>query len=131
MSFEQTIIFGNVGRDPEMRYTKDGKAVASFSVAVNQGKDRDAKWFRVTCWERLAEVVAKYVCKGMPVLAVGYINASAWIDKGGQALASLELTAVKVQFGAAATSTGDTGDREYGPADEYAPPPQDVNDIPF
>lgn len=97
MSYEQTIIQGNVGRDAELRYTQTGKAVCSFSVAVN-GAGNKAKWYRVTVWESLAETCAQHVHKGMAVLCVGTVEASAFTDKAERASATLELTARVVQF---------------------------------
>lgn len=96
MSFEQTIIQGNVGRDADLRYTPSGKAVCTFSVAVNAGNK--AKWYRVTVWESLAETCAQHVHKGMAVLCVGTVEASAYTDRTGVAAATLELTARVVQF---------------------------------
>ncbi len=73
--YHQLIIVGNVGRDPEMRYTPSGQAVTSFSVAANkqytnaQGETvKETIWFRVSAWGNLAEVCNQYVKKGMKVL---------------------------------------------------------------
>lgn len=118
--YQQITIIGNVGRDPEMRYTQGGVAVCDFSVAVNKqyktaaGDLRDeTTWFRVTCWRELAETMAKYLTKGKQVMVVGEIHGSAYVDKSGMAAATLEITADKVKF---------LGQREfdYKPA---APPP--------
>ena len=99
--YQYTVIVGNVGRDPEMRYTPGGTAVCDFSVAVNrrwtdkQTNEMREKttWFRVTCWNRLAETVNQYVYKGMRVLVAGEVDASAWVDNEGNPRATLELTA--------------------------------------
>lgn len=104
--FQQCIIIGNLGREPEMRYTSDGTPVTSFSVAVNKrGKRQDGSdfeettWFRVTCWRRLAETANQYLHKGSGVMVIGEIKASAYIPKeGGEPRASLELTARDVRF---------------------------------
>jgi single-strand DNA-binding protein len=105
MSFQKTIIVGNVGRDPEMRYTPSGVPVTSFSVAVsrkwkNQSGEQQEKttWFRVTCWRKTAELAAQYLQKGKLVLIEGDIDASAYTDREGTARASLELTATNLQF---------------------------------
>lgn len=103
--YQQVIIVGNVGRAPELRYLQSGQAVCDFSVAVNETwtvKDTDEKkerttWFKITCWRGLAETVNQYVYKGMLVMAVGTINASAWL-KDGEPKASLELNAQTVRF---------------------------------
>ncbi|HEC22486.1 MAG TPA: single-stranded DNA-binding protein [Chloroflexi bacterium] len=104
--FQQCIIVGNLGRDPEMRFMPDGRPVTTFTVAVNRRWTRQdgtqgekTWWFRVTAWGRLAETCNQYLSRGRQVLVVGEIDASAWIDKqSGEARASLELTARDVKF---------------------------------
>lgn len=134
--FAQTIIIGNVGRDPELKYTQSGVAVCDFSVAVTVrfGKtetgDRKEKttWYRVSCWRQLGEVAAQYVQKGTQIMVVGTVEASAYLDKSGQPAASLELTATNFQL------LGSRGDVQGGGRENYndfAPPPENVGDIPF
>lgn len=125
--YEQTIIVGNVGRDPELRFTPDGTAVCDFSVAVNKTwKDRETgekqertKWYRVNCWRALAETVAEYVRKGRQVMVIGDASASAWINEEGEAQATLELTAYSVKF---------LGKREGGGYENPASP-EDIADL--
>jgi len=96
--YQQIVIVGNVGKDPEMKYTGDGKAHTSFTVAVNGYKEGDVTWFRVTCWGRQAEVANEYVKKGNPVLVAGSVKASAWVSKDGEAQATLELAARELKL---------------------------------
>jgi single-strand DNA-binding protein len=104
--YQYTIIVGNVGRDPEMRYTQTGVAVASFSVAVSESwTDKNANerkekttWFKVSAWRGLAEVVSQHVRKGMQVMVTGEVKASAYMGKDGEPQASLELTAKDFKF---------------------------------
>ncbi|NPA89897.1 MAG: single-stranded DNA-binding protein [Chloroflexi bacterium] len=103
--YQQVIIVGNLGSDPEMRFTPSGVPVTSFSVAVNRrwtdsnGEPREkTTWFRVTAWRRLAELCNQYLSKGRLVLVEGEVDASAWLDNQGNPRATLELTARKVQF---------------------------------
>jgi single-strand DNA-binding protein len=104
--FEQIIITGNLGADPEMRFTPSGKAVTNFSVAANaRWTNSDGTpgsrvtWYRVTCWERLAEVTNQYLSKGRRVMVVASrIEAEAYLDKEGQPRASLKVTADAVKF---------------------------------
>lgn len=103
--YQRIIIVGNVGRDPEMRYTPSGVPVTSFSVAVNRkwtnqnGESQDkTTWFRVTCWRKQAEVAAQYLKKGQKVLVEGEVEASAYTDREGTARASLELSATNFRF---------------------------------
>jgi single-strand DNA-binding protein len=139
--WSQCIVVGNVGREPELSYTPQGIAVCKFSVAENryQGKDKEAKtiWYRVTVWRNRAETASQYIKKGMKVMVVGEVEASAYINKNGRATASLELTATDFKFldgrGEGGAGGGQTG--EYAGArggnqsssEEY----EDVNDIPF
>ena len=103
--YQQTTIVGNVGQAPELRYSQGGVAACNFSVAVNEkwtDKTTDEKrekttWFRVTCWRGLAETVNQYVTKGMLVMVIGTITASAWM-KDDTPQATLELTAQTVKF---------------------------------
>ena len=114
--YQQITLIGNLGNDPEMRYTPSGVAVASFSLAVNKswttesGEKQDkTTWFRVTCWRKQAEVVSQYLGKGKQVMVVGEIEeARAFTDKSGNQRASLEVTATTVRFlsGGAAGAAG-------------------------
>ncbi len=128
MSFQETIIVGNVGRDAELSYTPQGVAVAKFSVAVTKytgkGEDRKEKttWFRVTMWRERAENLHQYIKKGKKVLVVGDIDASAYTNKDGAPTASLELTASDIRF----LSPKDAGEGE--PVGERA---EESVDIPF
>ena len=125
MGSSTTIIFGNVGREPQMRYMQDGRAVCDFSVAVNKGKDKPTQWFKVTAWEKLAEICNLYVTKGAKVQVTGTVKASAYLDQRGQPVASLEITASDVQFASSPgerTETGDSTDYATG---------ENLENIPF
>jgi single-strand DNA-binding protein len=136
--WEQTIIVGNVGRDPELRYTQQGIPVCDFSVAVTRrlGRSDEAErrekttWYRVTCWRQQAEIAAQYVRKGTQIMVVGTVEASAYQDKSGQPAASLNLTANNFQLLGSRDGGGSGGERGGG-YDDFAPPPDDVGDIPF
>ncbi|GAB4337352.1 MAG: hypothetical protein Kow00117_19470 [Phototrophicales bacterium] len=137
--WHQTIIVGNVGRDPELRYTPSGTPVCSFSVAVSEKwNDRQSNeqrekttWYRVTCWRQLAETANRFVHKGMQIMVVGTVEANAYMNNAGEAAASLDLTARDVRFlGSRDSQAGDTAGG-YNQDDEYGPPPTDMNDIPF
>lgn len=129
--YQQTIIVGNLGRDPEMRYTPGGKAVTDFSVAVNrryqtaEGQWEDkTTWFKVACWGKLAESTNQYLKKGSRVLVIGRVDASAWIGQDGQPRASLELTAFDVRFLSGREGSEASSGMDSGPA-------QQEEDIPF
>jgi single-strand DNA-binding protein len=138
--YHKIIIVGNLGRDPEMRYTPDGTPVTTFSVATNRrwtGSDgqqqEETVWFRVTAWRRMAEVCNQYLQKGRQVLIEGQLKPDEnggpriWTGNDGVARASYEVTALTVKF---------IGGRSEGPAaggpgvlDE--PPVEPEEEIPF
>ncbi len=105
MSFNKITIIGNLGRDPELRYTPQGDAVCNFSVAVND-KKRDkggdlqdvTTWFRVTLWRKLAENASKYLTKGKQVYIEGRLHVEEWTDRDGKNRYTLEVTATDMQF---------------------------------
>jgi single-strand DNA-binding protein len=143
MSYQKIIITGNLGRDPEMRYTPSGQAVTSFSVAVNESytnangeKVKKTIWFRVTAWGKQAEICNQYLKKGQMVLVDGRMSADPntggpkiWTKQDGSSGSSFEITASTVRF------LSSRGDNESGPVPggggmEMAElPPED--DIPF
>ena len=72
--YQELTIVGTMGRDPEIRYSPDGRATATISVATNRSTSngmRETTWFRVVCWEKTAEYMSKYAQKGTRVLARG------------------------------------------------------------
>jgi single-strand DNA-binding protein len=143
MTYVNITLVGNVGRDPELRYTPSGVAVTDFSLATNRvwtdqqgNKQERPTWYRVTCWRRQAEVVAQYVKKGRQVMVIAsQIEANAYTDKQGEARASLDVTADRVVFlqGSGDMTGGGGGDVAGGdyPQDNDFAPPNDMNDIPF
>ena len=104
--FQQTTLIGYVGNDPEMRYTPSGIPVTSFSLATSKkwtGQDGQPQeqtvWWRVQCWQKSAEVAAKYVVKGKLLMVQGEVGApNAYIDREGKARASLEVRANLIKF---------------------------------
>jgi single-strand DNA-binding protein len=125
---------GNLGRDPELKYTSNGKAVTVFTVAVNnryqeEGDWKDkTTWFRVTCWDRLAETTNQYLKKGSKVFVVGRVDISTWVDKtSNEARGQLELTAREVKF----LSGREDGEMGGGGGMSGGSPARDEEDIPF
>lgn len=105
MSFNKIIIVGNLGKDPELRYTPQGNAVCNFSMATNE-KRRDktgdlqdiTTWFRVTLWNRQAENASKYLQKGSQVYIEGRLKLDEWTDRDGNVRQTLDVTATEMQF---------------------------------
>ena len=98
MSFNKLIIVGNLGRDPELKYTPQGQEVCEFSVATSEKrKDSEGEskeettWFRVTFWGRQAQIASQYLAKGRQVYVEGRLRAREWTDKEGRQRTSLEI----------------------------------------
>lgn len=90
-------LIGNLGRDPEMRFTPTGKKVCQFSLAVN-GRPGEPEWFQVEAWERLAEVCQEYVGKGRLVFVEGRLQTDKWTDDAGQAHSRTKVVAQSLQM---------------------------------
>jgi single-strand DNA-binding protein len=147
--YQSLTIVGNVGRDPEMRYTPNGQAVTSFSVATsrrytsNNGEQvNETIWFRITTWGKQAETCNQYLKKGTKVLIEGRLTADpasggprVWTPKeGGQPRASFEVSANTVRF-LSSRSDGEGEFPESGRQDRdsggFVGAPTDDDDIPF
>jgi len=103
MSLNKAMIIGNLGRDPEMRYTPNGQAVTQFTVAVNRnfrGQDgewqEETEWFRVVAWGQTGERAAENLRKGGKVYVEGRIQTRQWEDQTGQKRYTTELIADRV-----------------------------------
>jgi single-strand DNA-binding protein len=139
-SVNKTIILGNVARDPEVRYTPNGSAVCSVSVATNRSwknkesgeRQEETEWHRVVFYDRLAEIAGQYLKKGKPVYIEGRLKTRKWQDKEGVDKYTTEVIAEQMQL------LGGR-DEEQAPRSEPAPktskPKTDfddmADDIPF
>jgi len=143
MSYQKVIIVGNLGRDPEMRYTADGTPVTNLNVATNRqwtnqdgSKGEETVWFRVTAWRRQAETAAQYLSKGRQVMVEGRMTPDkatggprTWQAQDGSWRASYEMTADRIIF---LQGGGDAGSRGGGGQDNMGGPEQTPEDeIPF
>lgn len=141
--YQQITLVGNLGNDPEMRYTPSGVPVVSFSLAVNktwvnqEGQRQDKTlWFRVTAWRKQAETVSQYLHKGSKVLIIGEVEeARAFTDRDGNHRASLEVTAQTIKFlggrGDGAPGAEASGGRYNEAAPAGGGPELRDEDIPF
>jgi len=128
MSFNKIIIVGNLGRDPELRYTPQGVAVCNFSVATNEKKrDKSGEmhdvttWFKVTLWRQNAENASKYLTKGSPIYVEGRLRVEEWTDRDGNNRHTLEVQATEMHFlGSGARSEDFARDESEEP--EFAGP---------
>ena len=128
--YQKVIIIGNLGRDPEMRYTPDGSPVTSFSVATSRryGEKDETTWFRVTVWNKQAESCNQFLHKGSKVLVEGRLRPdttgtpAVFQRRDGSWGSSYELTAENVRF--LSPKGEEAGGQNFGPMD-------DDEDIPF
>lgn len=104
-SLNKIMIIGNVGRDPEMRYTPSGNPVTSFSVATNRfynspegEKKKETEWFNIVTWNKLAETCNQYLTKGKQVYVEGRLQTRTWEGQDGQKRTSVEIVASTVKF---------------------------------
>lgn len=95
------VFSGNIGRDAEMRYTPNGKASASFSLAVTSGwgENKSTFWVRCQLWGARAEKLTQYLTKGKKVTVSGALNNREWTDKDGGKKMTLELTVNEIDLG--------------------------------
>jgi single-strand DNA-binding protein len=149
MSFNKIIAIGNLGRDPELRYTPQGDAVCDFSIAVNDRKRDKAgelqdvtTWFKVTLWRRQAEIASKYLTKGKPVYVEGRLQVEEWTDRDGKNRHTLVIQGSDLHF--IGDSRGDeispnsSGSNDFSNQDESGTSPMressaspSDDDIPF
>ncbi|MEJ2716662.1 MAG: single-stranded DNA-binding protein [Deltaproteobacteria bacterium] len=99
-SLNKVLLLGNLGRDPEVRYTSSGKAVASFTLATSQRwKDQDGneqertEWHRVVAWGRLGEICGEFLSKGRQIFVEGRIQSREWEDQDGNRRTTVEIIA--------------------------------------
>ncbi len=105
-SVNKVILLGNLGRDPELRYTPGGQPVANFSIATSEswnkkdgsGREEKTEWHRIVAWGRTAELCAQYLAKGRTVYIEGRLQTREWENKEGQKQRTTEVVANTVQF---------------------------------
>jgi len=138
-SVNRVILIGNLGRDPEVRFTQNGTAVANFTLATNEvwtdkGGERQERteWHRIVVWGKQAEIVREHLTKGKQVYVEGSIQTRQWDDREGNKRQTTEIKALRVVMlgrpepGEARMSAAPAPDAV---SDEPGPPPED--DIPF
>mgnify|MGYP000993042678 CR=1 FL=1 len=126
-SINKVILIGNLGRDPEVRYTPNGAAVCNVSVATTRNwKDKNSgdkveetEWHRVVFYDRLAEIAGEYLKKGRPVYVEGRLKTRKWQDKDGKDNYTTEIVAEQMQMlgGREGGGGGGYGGGQGGPED--------------
>ena len=131
-SVNKVILIGNLGRDPEMRYTPSGTAVATLSLATKEewkGKDgqkqESTEWHRVVAWGRLGEICGEYLHKGSQIYIEGKLQTKAWEDKEGNKRYTTEVVAQRMQM------LGGGKKADPGPATDGMGREISEDDIPF
>ena len=135
----KVILIGNLGKDPEVRYTPGGQAVANFTIATNEnwtGKDGQkqerTEWHRIVVWGKTAEICGEYLSKGRQVYIEGRLQTREWTNKEGQKQYTTEVVANPVGgvvFLAGGERGQGRGARAGGgaPEGDFGPPPADMD----
>lgn len=148
MAVNKVILIGNLGADPEVRYTQSGGAVANFRIATSErwtSRDGQAQerteWHRIVAFGRLAELCRDYLAKGRQVYVEGRLQTRQWEDRDKNKRYTTEIVAQTVQFlgakGAGPAAREEppppAGPEDYGPPGNYdqGPPPITDDDVPF
>ncbi|MEN9796649.1 MAG: hypothetical protein RL653_345 [Pseudomonadota bacterium] len=140
-SVNKAIVIGNLGKDPEVRFTPGGQAVANFSVATNESwKDKNGQaqerteWHRIVVWGKLAELCGEYLKKGRSAYVEGRLQTREWTDKEGKKNYTTEIVANQVVFlggrDGAGGGGGMGGGRGGGRDDFGGPPGEDMGSPP-
>ena len=102
-SYNKVILIGNLTKDPDLRYTTAGMAIANFSLAINRKytsdgeKKEEVDFFDIEAWDKLAELISEYLKKGSPVLIDGRLKQERWEDNGKQR-SRVKVVAQGIQF---------------------------------
>ena len=97
-TFNSCQFIGRLGKNPNFTVNPSGTPIAKFSLAVDQGKNKEAMWLNVVAWDKLAEIIEKYASKGMQVFVQGRLQMRTYDDKSGTKRQTVELVATTVQL---------------------------------
>ena len=140
MSVNKAILIGNLGKDPELKYTQSGKAVASFSLATTDRwtsqdgqKQEQTVWHNIVAWGRTAELAKEYLAKGRQVYIEGRIVNRSYDDKEGNKKYISEIVVTSLQFLGSRSDSGGGGAQAAPPSDIPAAPASNNSDddLPF
>jgi single-strand DNA-binding protein len=143
-SLNKVFLIGNLTRDPQLRYTPSGTAVADVGIAINRAwtgqdgqKHEEVTFVDVTLWARQAELASEYLAKGRPVFIEGRLQLDQWQDKEGQKRQRLRVVGERMQFlGAPSGRAGDVASEKSPPPEDFGEPtppaqPAGGDEIPF
>lgn len=134
----KVILIGNLGKDPEVRYSQSGDAIATFNVATTEvwkkqdgGKEEQTEWHRVVAFKRLAEICGEYLSKGSKVYVEGRLQTRKWQDKEGGTRYTTEIVAREMKM-LSPKGSGGSGSGGDGGMDEPPFPETSMgDDVPF
>ncbi len=132
----KVILVGNLGKDPEVRYTPGGQAVANFTIATNEAwtdkqgqKQERTEWHRIVVWGKTAENCGEYLSKGRQVYVEGRLQTREWTNKEGAKQYTTEIVANQVTFlGGGERGQGRGARPGAGAGEEFGPPPPGFDD---
>jgi len=138
----KVILVGNLGADPEIRYTPSGTAVANLRLATSETrtnkegqKETKTEWHRIVTFGKLAEICGEYLSKGRQIYIEGRIQTRSWEDRDGNKKYTTEIVANSMQMlgtkDQAGSATGGAGGTGGAKPPEAAPPDEEIDDIPF
>ncbi len=143
----KVILIGNLGRDPELRYTANGQPVANFTLATTESwtnksgeREQRTEWHRIVTWGRLAEICGEHLSKGKQVYVEGRLQTREWEDREGNKRRTTEVTANQVLMlgrrgdapgGPSSPPDAPEGPTPEGPTPEGSAPDSSSDDIPF
>ena len=137
-SVNKVILVGNLGRDPEVRYTQGGAPVANFTLATNEvwtdkagGRQERTEWHRIVVWGKQAEIVKEYLVKGRQVYVEGSLQTRQWDDRDGNKRSTTEVKAMKVVLLGGRGEGGGSTRSEAPPPEMTSDEPPQEDDIPF
>lgn len=115
MAINTITLIGRLGRDPELKYTQSGKAVANFSLAVDRRQKGETDWFHITTWDKLAERCGEHLHKGRQAAVRGRMQSRTYETQDGQKRTAWEVVAEDVQFLGAREDSADATQRQAAP----------------
>ena len=123
---------GRLGKDPEMRYTTNGKAVVAFSLGVNRdGKKDESDWINFVAWEKTAEVIAQYCNKGDLIGVTGSLQQRTYEDKEGQKRTVHEVKVNRIDFCGGSKKTEKANDNDVAEMGVFTPVTEADGELPF
>jgi single-strand DNA-binding protein len=140
-SLNKVMLIGNLGKDPELRHTASGTAVATFSIATSERVknkqtnewEKKTEWHNVVLWDKQATLAGQYLSKGSTIYVEGRLQTRKWQDKDGNTRYSTEVVGSSIEFLSSKGDGANAVDRQLEPSGTsvHEEPPFQDDDIPF